>query len=116
MSSEQDIVVDKCNDCVTSAYNQLRTYSDPDSLYEDGFYDRQVAEQMCIEGFGCRNTSGNFEKFIIILMVIAIIAYFLSTHKIQQHTLGLGVLSGGSYVYKPSFGEEARRMLRLGRW
>jgi hypothetical protein len=118
MSSEQEqtLIVDRCNDCVSNTYNQLRTYADPDSLYGDGLYDRQMAEQMCVEGFGCKNTSGNFEKFIIVLMVIAVVAYFLSTHKIQLHDLGLGAQSGGSYRYKPSFAEQARRITGLKNW
>jgi hypothetical protein len=116
MSSEQTLTVDRCNDCVSNTYNQLRTHSDPDSLYSDGLYDRQMAEQMCIEGFGCKNTTSNFEKFIIVLMVIAVVAYFLSTRKIQIHNLELGVQSGGSYVYKPSFVEQARRISGLRNW
>jgi hypothetical protein len=115
MSSEQEQLqnVDKC---VTNTYNQLRTYSDPDSLYSNGIYDRQMAEQMCVEGFGCGNKSGNFDEFIIILLVIAVIAYFLSTHTVQQYNLGLGVQSGGSYIYRPSFSDEVKQILGLRHW
>ena len=114
MTSEQQLVqqTSQYDQCVQNTYDQLRTNAEPDTLYDLGLYDQQTAIQMCekyIEGFGYTG-SDNFYRFIIILLVVAVVAYYMSTHKVKEYNLGLQ--SNGSTVMRPSVSGELRRILR----
>lgn len=53
-------------------------------------YDKQM---QCVEGFGCPRIQKNMNKFLLLLVAVAIVAYFLSTRTVREYNIG--VMQGG---------------------
>ena len=46
-------------------------------------------ENKTIEGFGCRKSRENMNRFLTILLVVAILAYFASSRRMRVYDLGI---------------------------
>lgn len=56
-------------------------------------YDQQVKDSDCVEGFGCPRIERNMNKFLLLVVAIAVVAYLCSTRTVKEYNIG--VMQGG---------------------